>query len=394
MERNRFAVGVLLIAIIALFFGVMMFIPSWQQGGEMRTISVRFPHGYRLPLLESGSVVLAGGQRIGLVTSADIDEQPVDLNDPSGPKDLFVVLAVEIRGDLELREDCRFIPEGPPLGGSGILILELGESSDLLADGAVVEGGLPSGFAAVLQSINQTLGVELDGDNPASLLGLIKTQLDVRQKASLMKKLHRSMDDFNAVTRNVRVQMDPDQSDALFARLNAVMDNLNAVSAALRTEMDADRDGVLLAKIHATLDVLSDGLASVAEMVDETRQPLQQTMTHLASTARIVDTQIVAGIAEQTDASNTAGLLAKANTAVDHLNDALANLSEVASTARDVTVLNRDNINDMIRNLRQTSDHLKSAIKFVLRRPWLLFNEPTLVETRQKDILDATSNFQ
>lgn len=394
-ERNAFKVGLTLIAGLALFLAVMRWISSaFSTSEEMQRVRIRFPHRYRLPQLDNGSAVMVGGMRVGGVKTVVIEELPIDPEAEIARTDWYVVVDVEILRLLRLKADCSFTPEAPPLGGAGLLILELGNANTVLREGDLVDGEIPGGFAAVVTMANQVLGSELDAKNPQGLLGLIKRQFDDSHQASLMAKLHRSMDDFNAVSLSIRQQFDPESRDAIIAKLGAVMDNVNQMTASLRDQMDPRQPAATLAKVHAALDTLNLGLKGVQAMIDETRPPLQQTMSHLASTAETVDTRITKPLAEQLDVGNAAGLLAKINVAADRLNTTLRNVTEVSQTVRDVAVLNRDNLNDMIANLKQTSEQVKSGIKFVLRRPWTLFNAPTGTESKQKDILDAASNFQ
>lgn len=394
-SRNAFQVGLAVLVAAAIFVAVIIFL-STPMLFAATTFRVRFPHTYPMPLLEPGSIVLVGGQKAGAVESLDLELQPIRKRTEPGTTeaiDLFVVVSARIRGDLKMRRDCKVYAEAPPLGGPGTLRVELGNAEQLLRADDIVEGEFPAGLTAAIQTVNSVLGRELNGQDPNSLLGLVKQQLDARQAASLVAKLHRSMEDFNAVTSAARMQFDPQQRGALLAKLNLSMDHVNAVTAALRDQTEAQRSDAIVFKVHRALDALNNSLAEVFGILSDNRAPIHETLTHAARTAETLDTRVMDGLAREFDVANAAGLLAKVHVAADRINATLANLHAVSETARTVAALNRDKINDTLSNLKQTSDHINTSVKFVLRRPWLIFKAPPESESRQKDIFDAAARF-
>jgi ABC-type transporter Mla subunit MlaD len=189
------------------------------------------------------------------------------------------------------------------------------------------------------------------------------------------------------------MQLDANQRDALMGRLSGVMRNLDEATRAIADQLNVERTDVLLAKVHTALDEFNRGLDQVNLILTESRQPLNATLTHVAHAAETIDMRIVEQFARETDLTDGASLLSKVHTGIDHLTKTLSDLSRVSDTARQIMVLNRDNINETLRNLKETSDHINYGIKFLIRRPWLLFNKPTAVETKQADILDAARSF-
>jgi len=134
-------------------------------------------------------------------------------------------------------------------------------------------------------------------------------------------------------------------------------------------------------------------LGTVVTMLDENRQPLTETITSVQASAKIIETEILAAIAQQLDVDNAASLIAKVHVGVNRLNHSLNDLNEMTSTAKEVIVLNKDKINKVVDNFKETSDHLKGASKDVRRNPWRLLYRPTLEETKQLDIFDAARAF-
>ena len=56
-------------------------------------------------------------------------------------------------------------------------------------------------------------------------------------------------------------------------------------------------------------------------------------------------------------------------------------------------MLNRHNINRMLVNFKEASDHIKTGVKYVLRHPWRLLNEPSVTELKQQAVFDAARSF-
>ncbi len=387
-QRNAVRLGATLIAVFLLFFAIVLWLPQTVVGGPARKIRVRFPQALPLPPLQEGSKVLVAGRPVGHVARLSLEEMPASAGG-SGPTDLYLVVTARIDERLRLRKDCRIRAVGEVLGGAGSLTIDVGSDPQPADLDAVLDGDPPGGFGAYLEA----LGRELDGANPRSLLGQIKTQMDPAAAASLMAKLHRSMDDLNDISRRAAVELDADQKRTLLAKLHETMDGMNAATAALREEMAADRPAALLGKTHAAFDALNAGLRTVVAMLEENRRPLHESVLHVQSTADKLDTRIAESIAQQTDIRNEAGLAAKLNLAMDRLNRAMSDVGDLTSTTRDVIVLNRENLNRLLVNFKETSDHLKSAAKYILRHPWRLFNKPDATEAKQQAIFDAARNF-
>jgi ABC-type transporter Mla subunit MlaD len=388
-QRNTVQLGATLLVVFLLFFLILLWLPHTLLAGPTRTLRVRFPQAMPLPMLQEGSKVLVAGRPVGSVTALALEPMPQRLDDPASTQDLYLLVTAKIDARLSLKRDCRIRAIGEVLGGAGSLTIDVGAAVDEADLSAILEGAPPGGFGAYLES----LGKELDGDDPHTLLGQIKSQLDPGRADSLMAKVHLSMDDLNAVTRQINAQLDPGRRHAMLAKLHETMDHLNAVTAVLREQMDVDRPDAAISKVGQALDALNHGLNNVVTVLDENRWPLHETMVSLASAAGKVDSRIVESIAEQVDARNAAGLVAKLHQSMDQLNLTLENFGVVSETTRQVIVLNRENLNRLLVNFKETSDHLKSAAKYILRHPWRLLNEPKEIEIKQQAIFDAARNF-
>lgn len=386
--RNAFKVGVMAVICIATAFGILVWIGK-GVGRDTRILKIRFKCDPNLPTLSEGSAVLVGGQKVGRVLKARV-ERNMEAGPQAPPSEAYMVLVdAEILDFIELRRDAQIIAEGPPLGGDGLLKIDLGKDERIMDSTAVVQGSQPAGFSAILA----TMQTELDSNNVSGLLYRIKYQLDPGMRDSLMNRLLLSMEDLNRMTEALRTELSAEERDSLIARLHLALANVQTATGSLADEMNPSRSGGLVGKVHGAMDTVSGSLNTVARIVASTETPINETLGHVASTASKLDTQVMENIARQTDPDNVEGLVSRVNKAASQLNDSLADIKYITGTTREILVLNRDNINKMLLNFKETSDHLKGAVKYVLERPWRLMNAPSQTEDRQQKIFDATRNF-
>jgi hypothetical protein len=373
-KQNAYQVGLVTMVVSLIFFATLVWV-SQRVGGDMQTITVRFKSSPAMPTLVPGSMILVGGQKAGKITAAELTES--DSADASGAKQYFVIIKADVASFLQLRADCQVIAEGPPLGGDGVLKIDTGNAPTLLPAGQIIEGAEPAGFGAVLASLSG----EFDGDDPDSLLG----QLDPDHELSLMAKLLLSMKDVNAMTASLNHELAADQKATLLAKLREVADNVSATTGAMRAEFDSQKPEVLLSKVHLAMDTMNAALTTMRGILATNEKPINQTFASVDATAR--------NIAEQTDPGRPDSLMAHFKKASETLNKSLTDIQTVTDTTRGVMVMNKDNINRMLANFKETSDHVKTGIKYVLRHPWRLINEPKPAEIKQQALFDAARSF-
>lgn len=379
-QRNALKVGIVTVIVTVAFFAILIWI-SQGVSGKMQPLRVRFASSPTMPTLSPGSPVLVGGQRVGRITSAILQgEDETDEKSGKTVKRYYVRVEAEIRSDVTLRSDCEAIAEGPPLGGDGILKLNVGRSPDLFT-GEFIEGSDPAGFAAILSSLQS----EFDGTNPASLLGQIKSQLDPEGDKSLMAKLLMSADDINAMTAALGRELNAEQKATLLAKIHGIIDNMNGMTGSLRSEMEAGNREALIGKVHVAIDSVNNGLSTVTRVLTSNERSINQSIQNVELTT--------GNIAKETDGSRPDSLLAQFKRAGDELTHALEDIHTITSTTREVVILNRENIDKMLMNFKESSDHLKNGLKYVLRHPWRIFNEPKLQEIKQQAIFDAARSF-
>ncbi|HWL93464.1 MAG TPA: hypothetical protein VNT79_08000 [Phycisphaerae bacterium] len=375
-ERNAFKLGLFTIVVVAVFVSVLLWISKGLKG-EMKPIAIRFAPSPVMPGLSEGSAILIGGQKIGRVITSSL--VPTDDPDASAP-DYQVEVRGEMRSDIVLRADCSAFAEGPPLGGDGLVKINLGESEEVFT-GAYIKGTDPGGFAAILASLQG----ELSGTDPNSLIGQLRIQLDPEAAESLMAKLHTSLGDINAMTASLAHELTPEQRATLLAKFHEVLDNVSITTSSLRREFDPTRSDVTLSKLHAAMDAINDSLGILTRILATGEAPIANTLTSVETMS--------ANIRDETDPERPESLLARLKETSRLVKVALEDVNTITKTTRDVMVLNRENINRMLMNLKESSDHIKTGLKYVLRNPWRLMNAPTQTEQQQQAIMDAARSF-
>jgi ABC-type transporter Mla subunit MlaD len=380
-ERNSLKVGIVTVITVVGAFAILLWI-SQSVGGEMQRITISFKPSAAMPTLAKGSAVLVGGQKVGQVLDARLDPQTVKDKGTGEPRTaFFLIVTAEIDKRLVLRTDCQVFAEGPPLGGDGIMKVDLGKAKELIIPGQVIVGAEPAGFGAILASLQG----EFDGNNPDSLMGHIKSQLDPDSQASLMAKLLQSASDINAITASLSRELTPQDKETLLARIREVVDNINTTTAALRGEMETNKSTALLGKVHLAMDTMNAGLTSVTGLLKSGEPKLSHTIENIEETSE--------NIARETNPAVADSLMAHFKQASAQLNDALSDINTVTATTRQVVVLNRENINKLLLNFKEASDHIKTGVKYVLQHPWRLLNEPKPSEMKQQAIFDAARSF-
>lgn len=377
-QRNAVKVGSITIVVLALFFMVLLWV-SKGVGGQMQSIVIHFQPTPAMPTLVPGSAVLVGGQNVGQVVEAGL--RPV-ISQDGDPEAVAYYLHVEVEmwSRLRLHSDCSAFAESPPLGGDGIIKIDLGTAAGPFKGGHI-EGSEPGGLGAILASLQS----EFNGDDPRSLLGQIKAQLDPSAQLSLMAKLHRSLGDVNAMTASLARELGPGEKATLLAKFQEIADNVNETTRSLREQFDTAQPDVLLQKIHLAMDALNDGLGTVRRIASNAEAPVTNSLLSLEATTE--------NVAAQTDPARPGSLMAELKRTSQQVNSALEDINSVTEATRNVVVLNRDNINRMLVNFKEASDHIKTGVKYVLRHPWRLFNEPSVTELKQQAVFDAARSF-
>ncbi|MCH8912860.1 MAG: hypothetical protein IIA33_04760 [Planctomycetes bacterium] len=360
-KRDTFKLGMAVIVMAFLLVACLLFIGS---GGlfvsEHGVLIVRFRPGGSMPEISEGSVVTYFGQKVGLVVKTELVEDR-DAEDSTIVGQPFLEVQVSLYEDLGLREDCTVVASGPPLGGIGMLeILNRGSSAKALEPSQAIYGQV-AGFQAALDMITR----ELDESNADGLVSLIKVQLDAEDERSLVVKVHKSLADINTLT------------------------------ASLARELDREQDDVFLAKIHTSVDLINRSLSEVADLVEKNRPKIDSTIASAERASGKLDTGVMDVLARELelDSDPEVTLLTKVHDALTGMNESLADLNVVTDGAKEIVVLNKDRISEVVENITTASQHLKRGIRDLELHPWRLIFEPSVGEKRELHMLNVAREF-
>ncbi|MCH8963841.1 MAG: hypothetical protein IIB58_02685 [Planctomycetes bacterium] len=359
-KRDTFKLGIAVMVMAFLLLACLLFIGGGLFVTEQGILIVRFRPGGSMPEISEGSVVTYFGQKVGLVVKAVIVEDR-DAEDSTIAGQPFLEVQVGLYEDLGLREDCTIVASGPPLGGIGMLeILNRGRSPKLLQASQPIYGEV-AGFQAALDMITH----ELDESNPDGLVSLIKVQLDAEDERSLVVKIHKSLADINIVT------------------------------ASLARELDREQDDVFLAKVHTSVDLINRSLSVVADLVEQNRSKIDNTIASAERATGKLDTGVMDVLARELelDSDPEVTLLTKVHDAFTGLNESLADLNVVTDGAKEIVVLNKDRISEVVENLTTASRHLERGIHDLELHPWKLIFEPSVGEKRELHMLNVAREF-
>jgi len=367
-EHDEFKVGLTVIVVAVLFVAVLLFIGKWDTFfAGTRQLHVRFDHTYGVQGLRVNDPVRIGGVNVGRVSSIRHEKDKTT-------NELYIHVLADIPEYIDLYRDAKVTIRSKYIGEGGALeVLDVGGPGIKLTQTDVIDGVPLPGLPELIAKVSR----ELDESDPASLLA----------------KIHKSMDDLNAISAGFRRQADPDQQASVMARFHQVMDNLNDLTAAMKGEFDRGNAGATLARVDAALDSLNDGLRTARTILQESKPKIENTVSHVAAAAKRVDEKISAPLAAELDRTNRQSLLAKIHASVSSAHSGLEQLRELASSGNELMVINRANLQTMVDNFVQTSSHLKATAKEVRRNPWRLLYKPDKPEREYANLMASARAF-
>lgn len=371
-QNNEFKVGVTVVVVVLLVMSVTAFIGRWDTLFRSdKTFRVRFLQQHGVEGLRENDPVTIGG-----VTLGRVQEIRTDVDEKDGQ--LYIVVISDIPSYIHIYSDARVTVEGKLLGEGGTLaVLHTGKDGKELGPEDAVDGLPPRGLSQLYRMLDTT--------DPSSLAGMVTNQLDVKNKESLMAKLQTSMDDLNAISGNVRRETTAAEKASIAAKVHEIMDNLNVVTTSVRSELNRDNSKASLVKLYSALDNLNEGLTTARQMLTDNRPKVDETMTHVANTAKHLD--------EELDRTKSDSLLTKIHGSVDAAQKGLQNFRDISQTGVDLVVVNRENLQAMVDNFVETSAHLKATAKDVRQNPWLLLYKPDQPEREYGNLMSAARSF-
>lgn len=382
-EREHFKLGATVLVMLALGVAMTVFIGRGSIGAR-HELAVDFPADAPVPLMKVGSAVLYGGREVGRI--ADVQAQQVRRDDRDVP-----VTRVSIRTttDLDLRSDCRVVAVGPLLGGPGVIeIRARGDSPQRASASTPVPGaigGLTAEFAKVAG--------ELDASAPDSLLARLKSQLDETRADSLVTGLRRTIFDLAVAMHNIRTQTDAHEQDALMAKLAVTMDHLTVIADNLRRQTEVNAEGSMAARLSQSIDELNRALAQTTGILVENREDIRAAVGHVRQSSETLAMRVLEPIAGELDRDDGLGVLGKVHVLLDHVDRVMTDAEVVGRDVRETVALNTPALGRTIDNLKVMSDHLMATSKDLKRNPWRLLYRPSLEDTAELNLFDASREF-
>ena len=272
----------------------------------------------------------------------------------------------------EIHSDGKAHPYSPFVGSVRLAITDCGTTDAPLADEQnpikLGRGGLMGNIAAMSDQLRD----EMDPKKEHALLAKVHAIFDV---------LKATADNVMKVTDGIRREADASKVDSILCRLRKSLEDVNAVTASIRAETDPKQAKSMLAKVHTTLDRVDKAAADVQSVTADVKPKIKKIITDVAETT---------GKIKELTKSDVAEILANLRKASTPMLEAVKNLSDLS---RQVAVIHRDNIDEILDNLAQVSVNLKSTSKEVRRNPWKLFYEPKEAEERSSNIAEAARAF-
>lgn len=278
-EREILLGAVVFFAAVILVIGTVWLSERYAGAAGGYRIHVRFD---RVPGLQVGNPVTFRGVRVGKVLSIFLD----------GGRPIVALGFSEV---ADLPVDSRFLLKSDGLLGGQMIEVQLGQSEQYLADGAVVNGISDAGIGAIVAQGEQTIETlrgAIDSiasaDNLAHLNGMLaRVDTTTRHLNRLLgdPQLDEMIDSLALATGDARGLMRDNRKNLTLAvtDLTATLATLARVSAQMETTT------VALQKTFANLDAISaqirDGRGTVGRLVhdDAVYEHLDRTLTSVDS---------------------------------------------------------------------------------------------------------------
>jgi len=359
-KQSELAAGLFVIIALAVTLGVVV----WMGPSLLKTTRQR---AVFYVLESSGSAGIAVGSFVQ-INDKQVGKIAEIVLDGENARTLYVA-EIEHEGVL-VHADAEAQVVAGLVGGEKLVITNRGSPDEPLADAdhpVELTGGLDramgdlSAAAGNLRAISETIRVQLG----AARAGPILTKIH-----DILNSLKEAGADVARIAANVRKETEPGAEGTVLGRIRSSAADLNAMTSRLARESDAKSDGSLAAKAHGIMDdagpKLRRTLAAAADVAEQLRTYTKKDLGEILAKLRQSNTEVLKIVKD---------------------------FSEVSAGARQIVLLNRDNIDEMLDNLAQVSVNLKSVSKEVRRNPWRLLYEPTDKELDSQNIYDAARAF-
>jgi len=373
-EHSELKAGVFVVAALAAALGVVLWLGAADVlATKGQLVSFYVPQDAPPPGIQEGSAVLYGGGEIGKVIEVIVQ--------PAEGRCLY--RARLNRTDIQVKSDAKVSVYAPPIGAASVVLNNPGSKVALADDENPV--ALSGGLAAAIGDIASA------AENIKAISDTLRQEMDAASDTAVLHKVHGIVDDLQAssrrmvgIFRRLAEETDPQAAGSLMAKVHSTADtvrasaeNVEEITKDLRKETDCDDDKALLAKVHRSVD-------DVNAITADAKPKLQRTMTAVADTAEQI---------REYAKNDVADILAKLREANTEILKISKNFAEVSDASKKIVVLNKDNIDATLDNMRQVSDNLKAASKDIRRNPWRLIHKPDRQEVDSQNLYDAARAF-
>ena len=397
-KRSELAAGIFVVATVLVGMGVVVWLGSsslFHRPAQQAAFVVSTDRG-PVGLAVGDSVVVNDyviGKIVDIVSAkgdaaaGDAATQPGGgtATRPAGPATETSTLASAPGGTIYLaditdpkwvlRSDAKAYAEQAAIGSGKLVVINPGNPDKPPAGREhpiLLEQG---GIMGSLATMSRKLDAELDPKNKEALLGKIHVMLDSLQQLAA---------DAAKVGAALALETDARKAESLLAKVHSGMADLQALAAHLNMETDRLKQASLMAKIHQAADEIDKTAVDLAKIVTEGRPKIERSLTAVAETAEQIRDYTKKDIAE---------ILLQLRQVGSDVLKVSKDMADVSSSIREVVMLNKDNLDEMIDNLTQVSVNLKAASSEIRRKPWRLLYTPDDKELHSQNIYDAAAAF-
>jgi ABC-type transporter Mla subunit MlaD len=389
-RRYEVVAGAFVLAMIAVA-AMILFTVTKSEGwsGRGRDVDVAFPLDSGIRGLAVGAPVHVGGYSVGSVVGIRPDF--AGNGEPAVPS---IVLTLRVPADLPLRRNADIIISGGLLGGGGVVNIRALGTGPTPAAGEVIRGTPTAGPLVEDAAAGAGIGEPQRGNirellaNLAEVTGQIRRQLaddgDVKIALAAVRRMTAKDGDLSAALANTRkfTESVAGHTDDLAGRVKGTLTKLDRA---------VDQLQAVIAKVDAGLDPVLAKAKAAVEQIDallaENRPDVRAAVKSVRKTAESAEAGVGAVFADAKD------ITAAVKKAMGSLQANLENLERLTGAGRELAVLNKDAIDDTLRNFKEASSQLKLASREIRRAPWRLLYNPDEQERDSLNLLDAVRLF-
>jgi hypothetical protein len=352
-KRSELKAGVFVVFGLAVLLGVVLWLGATKLF-EPRGRTATFAHSIAQGSLGvgDGSDVKVGDQQVGRIVSVATDIG----------KGLCYYRVRLDRPEVNIYSDANARVISGMVGPSKVVVTHLGTS------GIAADDGHPAKLGGGLDQVMDVLAKTASDANQIVLA--LRKELDARTPGSSLAKVHQIGDDLAHTARALREQLDANRAGSLVAKVQVSADSVKLATASLARELDGNTPGSVVAVARETLD-------EARGTFRDARPEVQRALVSIAGAAEKAQAAI---------GKDLPAVLGKAGEVAD-------NLVAASLQAREVLQGNRENIDSTLDNLSIASSELKSAVRQIRYKPWILLYKPDKKELESHYLYETVRSY-